>query len=505
MNEANLRGAMGRGELEAMVAEVGEANISPCVVCQVAFAEFAKIAGNKTDLEHLQEALDKKCDSLHLSPTITKVCEAIVNKTVAFLPKIAKFVYQKPYSPFAWCSILSVCPVDCCETDTQPEQIHVAQGKTYETMTVTWVTGQPTPSTTVQWGTSPDSLSNTAMGAVRTYTISGWHGIIHHATMTGLKPKTRYFYRVGDPNKGMSDVMNCTTLWAGNGTMTFAVIGDMGLDNSNETMQYLASEATSGAINGILHVGDISYADAYQRVWDQYLRKIQPTASQLPYQVVPGNHEIWEGFASYKHRFQMPGAETRGSPGNMYYSFDAGLVHVIGYSTESVIDTPWISPDQVAWLQADLAAANANRANVPWIVMMGHRPLYCGTHDGPNCEQFSAYLRKTVEDIIYKAKVDLVIAGHVHNYERMWPTYNGAAVSQSYVNPTAPVYVINGAAGNREGLQKNFVNPQPSWSAFRAAEFGYAHLTIANATAMTFSFYADANRVLLDEFTIVKT
>jgi hypothetical protein len=29
------------------------------------------------------------------------------------------------------------------------------------------------------------------------------------------------------------------------------------------------------------------------------------------------------------------------------------------------------------WLEADLILANKNRAVVPWIVIFGHKPMYC--------------------------------------------------------------------------------------------------------------------------------
>jgi hypothetical protein len=32
---------------------------------------------------------------------------------------------------------------------------------------------------------------------------------------------------------------------------------------------------------------------------------------------------------------------------------------------------------QLAWLEADLAAANKNRDSVPWVVAMSHYPFYC--------------------------------------------------------------------------------------------------------------------------------
>jgi hypothetical protein len=53
---------------------------------------------------------------------------------------------------------------------------------------------------------------------------------------------------------------------------------------------------------------------------------------------------------------------------------------------------------------------------------------------------------------MYKYKVDIVQVGHLHNYERTWPTYKGKAVlkgtnSTHYLNPEAPVYVVQGTAG----------------------------------------------------------
>jgi hypothetical protein len=44
------------------------------------------------------------------------------------------------------------------------------------------------------------------------------------------------------------------------------------------------------------------------------------------------------------------------------------------------------------------------------------------------------------------------MAGHVHGYERQYPVCAGGAVPQTnYLNPTCPVYIVNGAAGNIEG------------------------------------------------------
>lgn len=60
-------------------------------------------------------------------------------------------------------------------------------------------------------------------------------------------------------------------------------------------------------------------------------------------------------------------------------------MHVTAFSTEH--DFTEGSPQRV-WLENDLAKASApeQRARVPWIVVMGHRPMYCSTNDYFDCE-----------------------------------------------------------------------------------------------------------------------
>ena len=54
------------------------------------------------------------------------------------------------------------------------------------------------------------------------------------------------------------------------------------------------------------------------------------------------------------------------------------------------------------------------------------------------------------EDLFYKYGVDLEIAAHEHDYERMWPLYNMRVCNGSrknpYTNPTAPVHIVTGSA-----------------------------------------------------------
>ena len=166
----------------------------------------------------------------------------------------------------------------------------------------------------------------------------------------------------------------------------------------------------------LLLPGDLSYADNVQTLWDSFGRLVQPLASQRPWMVTEGNHEIeiltpLDQFRAYNARWRMP-YELSGSTSNLYYSFDAagGAVHVImlgsytGYLPGSA---------QYRWLVSDLA--KINRQATPWVVALMHAPWY----NSNTAHQLEAEpMRWVIEDLLYKARVDVVLTGHVHAYER---------------------------------------------------------------------------------------
>ena len=71
------------------------------------------------------------------------------------------------------------------------------------------------------------------------------------------------------------------------------------------------------------------------------------------------------------------GASPSGT--SRYFSVDIGLIHFVGLDLNAPETTPrtiGLDAGQLAWLAADLAAADANRAAVPWIVVTSHFPMY---------------------------------------------------------------------------------------------------------------------------------
>jgi hypothetical protein len=190
----------------------------------------------------------------------------------------------------------------------------------------------------------------------------------------------------------------------------------------------------------------------------------------------------------------------------MYYSLDIGHVHLLATNTESILDISHVSSAQREWIASDLAAA----ANASWLVAYGHRPLYCAQSGGQDIPRGPKYLRKRLEGIYHDAKVDLVVAGHVHDYQRTWPLYDGAPTAQHYRQPSAPVYVVNGAAGNRErnsGVPSGLPWQPPADPAKgvrpSSDEISYGVMTVRTGSLLWEQFFS-ANGTRLDHFNITK-
>lgn len=175
-------------------------------------------------------------------------------------------------------------------------------------------------------------------------------------------------------------------------------------------------------------------------------------------------------------------------PGNtdsLYYSFNMGPVHFIAISTELYYFLNYgMKPlaNQYEWIVNDLREANKpeNRKLRPFIVVLGHRPMYCSNEDDwKTCFNETTLVRKGLpivhlyglEDLFLNNGVDVTIWAHQHSYERLWPIYDfqvkNGSKEEPYRNAKAPVHIITGSAGCKEDHAK-FEKDQPKWSAFRS-------------------------------------
>ncbi|XP_042513597.1 purple acid phosphatase 15 [Macadamia integrifolia] len=368
----------------------------------------------------------------------------------------------------------------------EPEQISVTLSATYDSVWISWITGDfqignnikpldhKSVASVVRYGTLryPSMHEATGFSLIynQLYPFEGLQnytsGIIHHVRLTGLKPDMIYYYRCGDPNiPAMSKIYSFRTMPVSSPQSyptRIAVVGDLGLTyNTTSTISHLIHNSP----DLVLLVGDVTYAnlyltngtgsdcyscsfsntpihETYQPRWDYWGRFMQPLVSKVPIMVVEGNHELElqaenRTFVAYSSRFAFPSKES-GSSSTFYYSFNAGGIHFIMLGAYI---SYYKTGEQYRWLERDLA--NVDRYVTPWLVVTWHPPWY-STYNAHYRE--AECMRVEMEELLYSYGVDIVFNGHVHAYERSNRIYNYT------LDPCGPVYITVGDGGNREKM-----------------------------------------------------
>jgi hypothetical protein len=90
-------------------------------------------------------------------------------------------------------------------------------------------------------------------------------------------------------------------------------------------------------------------------------------------------------------------------------------------------------------------------------------------------------MRGEFENLLHEHKVDLVLAGHYHEYHR---TCDGVYKGQCDMG--GPMHITIGSAGAR--LDNGFEYNNPWTAKYIRGKYGYGRITVANATDMHFEF-----------------
>jgi hypothetical protein len=133
-----------------------------------------------------------------------------------------------------------------------------------------------------------------------------------------------------------------------------------------------------------------------------------------------------------------------GDASAFWYAFDFGPAHFVALSADH--DYAAGSP-QWLWAKADLEAVDRQRTS--WVVVLIHFPLLCSsTFWCPT----SAALREALEPLFDDPAggADLVLAGHVHAAEILYPSRNATRASSSFEDMQLPLQLVNGNPGDIE-------------------------------------------------------
>ncbi|KAG1669121.1 Acid phosphatase type 7 [Nymphon striatum] len=325
-----------------------------------------------------------------------------------------------------------------------------------EDMMVTWTTLENPPTkSAVKYGFDEKSL--TLSSEAKSTKFRAFY--IHRAVISGVGQSKRVWYQCGSGNEWSNIASFKTRSLDTNSIVRIVLYGDLGIING-QSIPRIINDVENDMYDVIHHVGDIAYdMDVNNGSYGQiFLEMMEDASKQVPYMVSSGNHEV-------------------------------GL---------------------------SKAAEPENRKKHPWIIIMGHHPMYCSTTDKDDCTFGYSLTRVGVpfvhwlgmEPLLKEYGVDLAIWAHEHIYERMWPVYNlkvyNGSYSAPYTNPGAPTHIVTGSAGCQE-RHDDFKQVHPPYSAFRNADYGYTRMTVENTTHIHLQQVSDDKEgQIVDDFWLIR-
>jgi acid phosphatase type 7 len=374
---------------------------------------------------------------MYLKRTITTVCFLVVLNFQSFSQKIIRGPYLQ-----------------------QP---------TTSSIVVRWRTDVPTE-TKINFGTNINSKTNSASNAEITTE--------HILKIENLKADTKYFYEVV-PNVDFAalnfnhffitvpkkDSKRPMHFWAG---------GDFG-DLSNFVYQTNQADVRDSYVNYSknfntdmwLWLGDNGYGgnrdDLLQKaIFDFYGPKI---LTKIPFSATLGNHEFDEDPINQQktrdvHLLKVTSPPTNGEAGGIasnnkaYYSFDYGNTHFICLDSYGMDEGKFRIYDtdgpQYQWFIKDLSANKSM-----WTIVFFHHPPYTKRAHDSDIEEELRLIRQTLVPVFDKYKVDLVLNGHSHIYERSYLMNDHLGTSE-YFDPS--YQIVDKSSGKYLKNEPPFIN-----------------------------------------------
>ena len=230
---------------------------------------------------------------------------------------------------------------------------------------------------------------------------------LHELRLAGLTPGRRYRYEVSGPGleatRGAFNAMPDTFA-----PFRFVMYGDTRGDHVAHAA-VMRAIAREGA-DFLVHTGDLVGDGRREDQWQQFFTIERDALRNAAWVPVVGNHELQspsrlgiENFRRYVH------SEEDSPRPELDYTLRYGNVRLV---LVNAFDN-WTTPRMRAWLDGQLSRMRAEGPEDFLLVV-----LHWGMHSSANHGENGALRRAGVADLLRRHRVDLVVAGHDHVYER---------------------------------------------------------------------------------------
>lgn len=399
-----------------------------------------------------------------------------------------------------------------------PRQIHLSWVEDPSTsLTVSWKMPAPGSDCALEYrrrgSGSWNRVRSDRKPSLTTRTLFG-------ATMRDLLPDTEYEYRIaplqGAPTERSDIFCSRTAPPPAAADFRFVFFCDTGVagrpdGNASGTRQVI-EEMDRDKPLFMLGGGDYAYANhdgRYAEVdgaIDAWFEQMQPLLSRYPLMAQYGNHEIYlvERFRDWAPRFSHPS----GFADSRNYSFSVADAHF----TSLFLTGNRVSPEQLAWLEADLGSARER--GIRWLIVYHHEPIFGHGHSHPAKPEYRQWLAPVFE----RYRVDLHLSGHDQNYERTYPLVMAArnpmrtsSALDCYQAGQGVVYAKVSPAGKKSESGNDFsrftVDQQPFMARRNDTAHHYALVSIRACGELQVEVFAVAGdgtqKRLVDAFRIL--
>lgn len=277
----------------------------------------------------------------------------------------------------------------------------------------------------------------------------------HEIEITGLKPNTKYCYRVGDASKNWwSDVGVIETADNSN-VFTFFHMSDSqaGIERQYKVWGETVASAYNLYPNAafIMHTGDQVDSGTNFKQWNWSLNCASSNLMSSALMPTTGNHE--KSGSSVTNNFMISNLPKQNLENGVYYSFDYNNAHFMVLNTNDVDDKEGLGKEQLEWLKKDAKASKKQ-----WKIVALHKAVYSnGSHfDDKDIKALRAQLAVLMPEL----GIDMVLQGHDHVYLRTdamkgneiveYNTntlVNNGSSYQTKIKPDGTVYAIDGCSG----------------------------------------------------------